>query len=153
MDSTPYLCIPTALRYRQSIGGEAAIIAYSQKLARDAAIRVAEILGTEVLENKTGTLGNCCLSNVRLPLKLEEVAALAKTQDVGKLVNNWFTSSLVRDYNTFIAIVFYGGAWWVRLSGQAYLELADFEWAGGVLKEVCARARKGEFLEPIQAKL
>jgi selenocysteine lyase/cysteine desulfurase len=153
IDNAPYLCIPTALRFRESLGGEAAIISYAQKLARDAATRVAEILGTEVLENKTGTLGNCCLSNVRLPLELDEIATLAKTKDVGGLVNNWFSSLLVREYDTFIAIIFYGGAWWIRLSGQTYLELADFEWAAEVLKEVCARALKGEFLEPARAKL
>jgi hypothetical protein len=54
---------------------------------------------------------------------------------------------LVDEYSTFIAIIFYAGAWWARLSAQVYLSMEDWEWAGNVLKEVCARVSKGEALE------
>jgi hypothetical protein len=33
------------------------------------------------------------------------------------------------------------------LSGQVYLDLEDFKWAGEVLKEMCERAGKEEFLK------
>jgi hercynylcysteine S-oxide lyase len=147
IDSAPYLCIPAALKYREQIGCEAAILNYNQTLARSAGKRVAALLGTEVLENKDGTLGNCCMSNVKLPLKLTEVQSVAKNDTVGFEVLNWITSLLVRDYGTFIAVMFYADAWWVRLSGQVYLEEKDFEWAAGVLGEICGRVLRGEFLE------
>jgi len=119
---------------------------------------VAEILGTEVLENREGSLGECCMSNVKLPVTFEEVVSLAsKTKGVerGKLekdaigskVLNWITSLLVEEYGTFMAIMWYGGAWWVRFSGQVYLEEeGDFEWAGHTLNEVCGRVGRGEFM-------
>jgi hypothetical protein len=43
--------------------------------------------------------------------------------------------------------LFYGGAFWARLSGQVYLELSDFEGLVPSLKEVCERANKGEWTE------
>jgi hypothetical protein len=69
IDNTPYLCIPAALAWRESIGGEDAIMKYCHNLARDGAKLVAKELGTEVLENATDTLGRqCMLANVRLPI-------------------------------------------------------------------------------------
>jgi selenocysteine lyase/cysteine desulfurase len=149
IDNAPYLCIPTGLKYREDrLGGEAAILQYCHNLARAGGKRVAEILGTEVLENKEETLGNCCMTNVRLPLKVKEVASIAKDEAIGIPVAQFMSKLLVQEYNTFIAFIFYGGAWWVRLSAQVYLELADFEWAAGVLKDVCGRVLDGEFVKP-----
>jgi selenocysteine lyase/cysteine desulfurase len=148
VDNAPYLCIPAALKYRESLGGEAAILKYCQSLARDGGKRAAEILDTEVLENKKGTLGDCCLTNVRLPLKFEDVAKIANDDAVGIPVAQFISALLVEEYGTFIAVIFYDGAWWVRLSGQVYLESTDFDWAAGVLKDVCGRVLKGEFLKP-----
>ncbi|QDS70696.1 hypothetical protein FKW77_001586 [Venturia effusa] len=146
IDNAPYLCIPAALEYRQKIGGEAAIRGHCHRLARSAAKIVSEALGTEVLENKEGTLGNCCMSNVRLPLPLAEIASMAKTEDVGMLIKNWIYSVLLKEFSTFMFIIWDGNAWWVRFSAQVYLEEADFEWAAKVLKEVCGRVMDGEFL-------
>lgn len=108
---------------------------------------VSEALGTEILENEEGTLGNCCMSNVKLPLPFADIASMAKTEDVGMAVLNWIYSTLVKEFNTFMAIVSYADAWWVRFSAQVYLEEEDFEWAAKVLQEVCGRVMKGEFLE------
>jgi selenocysteine lyase/cysteine desulfurase len=146
IDSTPYLCIPTALKYREALGGEATVMQYCHNLAREGGKRVADLLGTTVLENKEGTLGNCCFTNVELPLKVEEVVGVAKDEAIGIPVAQFISRALVEQYGTFIAIIFYGNAWWVRLSAQVYLELADFEWAAGVLKKVCGRVLDGEFL-------
>lgn len=146
IDNAPYLCIPAALSYREKIGGEKAILSYCHDLARKAANRAAEILGTEVMENEEGTLGDCCLSNVKLPLNPEDVIAIAKTDAVGFAVNSWLSAVMVNEYGTFMAFIFYGNAWWVRFSAQTYLELKDFEWAAAVLREVSARVLRGEFL-------
>ncbi|RDI82819.1 hypothetical protein Vi05172_g7172 [Venturia inaequalis] len=146
IDNAPYLCIPTALEYREKLGGEAAILKHCHTLARTAAKIVSEALGTEILENEEGTLGNCCMSNVKLPLSLAEITSMAKTQDVGMMVLNWIYGVLVKEFDTFIAVVWLGDCWWVRFSAQVYLEEEDFEWAAEVLKEVCRRVMKGEFL-------
>ncbi|KAF2503374.1 PLP-dependent transferase [Lophium mytilinum] len=156
IDNSPYLCIPTALKYRESIGGEKAIIAYNSALALSAAKHAAKVLGTEILENSTGTLTKCCMANVRLPLDVDAIVKVTASKgltnspaEVQSLVRDWMVERMVEEYDTFIAMMVYGGAWWVRFSGQVYLDMEDFEWAGTVLKELCGRVEKGEFvLEP-----
>jgi selenocysteine lyase/cysteine desulfurase len=152
IDNAPYLCIPAGIEYRESIGGEQAILAYCHKLAKDAAYRGAEILGTEVLDNSTQTMTNCCLTNTRLPLSYSEIEAVAvkagvKKDDVAVLVRNWMSKVLADESNTFMALFFYANAWWVRWSAQVYLELEDFEWGAKTLLELCERVKKGEFAE------
>lgn len=146
IDNGPYFCVPSAIKYRQSIGGEKAIMQYCHKLARDAGDLTAKMLGTDVMENEEGTLGNCCLRTVRLPLDLTSVQKLAGKQEVGSEVGVWLTATMVKEYHTFIALIFYNNAWWIRWSAQVYLELSDFEWGTKILAELCERVTKGEFL-------
>ncbi|KIW08712.1 hypothetical protein, variant [Verruconis gallopava] len=148
IDIAPYLCVPAAIRYRESLGGEKAILQYCHDLSRQGGDLVAKILGTKVLENEDGTLGNCCLRNVKLPLDVAEVQKIAGTDSVGSPVIVWMTATMTKEYDTFMALMFYDDAWWVRFSSQVYLELSDYEWAAKVLIELCARVKKGEFLEP-----
>ncbi|KAJ4988463.1 hypothetical protein SVAN01_06080 [Stagonosporopsis vannaccii] len=150
IDSSPYLCIPKAVEWRKDLGGEKAIVEYCTKLAQDAGQLVAKSLGTEVLDNKTKTLSQCCMSMVRLPLDFEKVqqagekAGLSR-EKVGAAVNLWLLQKMASDYNTFLQTLFYGGVWWARLSGQVYLELSDFESVVPSLQELCARATRGEW--------
>jgi selenocysteine lyase/cysteine desulfurase len=153
IDNSPYLCIPTALEWRESIGGEDIIRSYCQTLVRQAAQCVAQALGTEVMKNSTGTLGQCCLSNVRLPISLSKVQDVASQngidkEDVGIIVRDWMKKLSCEEYSTFIMIYWYGGFWWTRLSGQVYLEMKDFEWAAKTLKEMCERVENGEWAVP-----
>lgn len=148
IDNAPYLCIPAALDWRsrltwQGKSGEEAIISYCHSLAREAGRTVSSILGTEVLENAEGTLGNCNFSNVRLPLSYADVAGSNHATAVK--VAQWMAKVEVEEYNTFIATFFYAEAWWVRLSAQVYLAAEDFDWAGKTLKEVCERVKRGEW--------
>jgi len=151
MDNAPYLCIPAAIKWRESIGGEEAIREYCWTLAKEGTKKIAGLLGTEILDNSTATLTRCCMANVRLPLDVGELERLAAQSGVGKdkvgnLVRDWISRTLVNDYDTFMAAMWYGGAWWVRLSGQVYLEMEDFGWAGEVLAKVTERVAKGEWL-------
>ncbi|KAF2683942.1 PLP-dependent transferase [Lentithecium fluviatile CBS 122367] len=151
IDNAPYLCIPAAIQWRESIGGEAAIRDYCWTLAQEGTRKVAKVLGTEVLENSAGTLTRCCMANVRLPLvatKLQEMGAQAGIEkgSVGMVVRDWISRVLVDDYDTFMAAMWYGGAWWIRLSAQVYLDLDDFEWAAQVLTKVSNRAAQGEWV-------
>ncbi|EMC96603.1 hypothetical protein BAUCODRAFT_482523 [Baudoinia panamericana UAMH 10762] len=156
LDNSPYLCIPAALRWRsrlcwQGKQGEEAITAYTQHLAREAGGVVSGVLGTEVMENAEGTLGECNFSNVRLPISFVAHASSDPNQAVK--IGHWIAKVLTEEYNTFIAIIFYAEAWWVRLSSQVYLTIADFEWGGKVLQEVCQRVRKGEWQGRESSKL
>lgn len=150
IDNAPYLCIPEAIKWRESIGGEEKIRQYCWTLAKEGAEHIASVLGTEILDNDTQTLTKCCLSNVRLPIsvvKAQEVATKSglNQDEVGMLVRDWLSRTLIDDYGTFIQTLFYGGSWWSRLSGQVYLEMADFEWAAETLKAICERADRGEW--------
>jgi hercynylcysteine S-oxide lyase len=118
-DSSPNLCIPAAIAYRRDVlGGEEAIRTYCFDLARRAGQTVSRILGTEVLENDEGTLGQCCFTNVRLPLDPAQILQVADrhgeaVQDVALLgvqVRNWLSETLIKEHSVFIAItVMHGG--------------------------------------------
>lgn len=120
-------------------------MAYTLDQARKAGKLVAGILETEVLENEEGTLGNCNFSNVKLPLDFHAIAGGDGAEALK--VAQWIAKTLVEEYDTFIAIIFYANAWWVRLSAQVYLDMEDWSWAGKTLKEVCERVHKGEALK------
>lgn len=148
LDNSPYLCIPAALSWRrrlswQNLQGDDAIFAYLQHLAHRSGEIVSAHLGTKILENDAQTLGRCSFSNVLLPLSVRDLTGgdVAKAVEIGQ----WIAKVLIEEYETFIAIIFYGNAWWVRLSAQVYLTEADFEWAGRTLEEVCGRVNAGEW--------
>ncbi|KIW79292.1 hypothetical protein Z517_05904 [Fonsecaea pedrosoi CBS 271.37] len=166
VDNAPFLCLEEALRFRKEVcGGEAAIMKYCHDLAHAGGRRVAEILGTEVMDNDTHTLTKeCCLVNVRLPLEVSDddnddrvqpmgnnsesapdsTAADSPQRVVAKVprghvptVTNFFASNCVTEHSTFIAFIFYHNAWWARFSAQVYLEMEDFEYGAHVIEALC----------------
>lgn len=159
IDNAPYLCVKDSIKWREDVlGGEARILEYQQKLAKEGGERVAEILGTEMMDNSGGTLSNCAMVNVALPLTIRqdgEAATNGATEgpkpgypvihqkDV-YTVTQWMLQSLMNDHNTFVAMVVHRSRWWARLSAQVYLSMEDFEWAGKTLGEVCERTRSLE---------
>jgi hypothetical protein len=153
IDYTPYLCVPAAIEFREKIcGGEGAIRDYCYELARVGGKRVADILGTEVMKNKSGSFSQCYFANVKLPFTIREHNELSDTDpadsigpaDVGSLLL-WLRDTAVTELDTYLQMAYHSGYMWIRLSGQIYLELNDFEWVGPKLKELCDRGRKGEF--------
>jgi selenocysteine lyase/cysteine desulfurase len=150
MDNAPYLCVPAALKWRENLGGEEVIRGYCQKLVQEGAKLVAKELGTDVLENQTGSLGKCMLANIRLPIeakKAREFAAQAGIEeaDVGSAVRDWLGKTLIDEYGTFVQSLFYAGVWWARLSGQVYLDMDDMQWGAQTLKKICERVNAGEW--------
>ncbi|TVY78146.1 Hercynylcysteine sulfoxide lyase [Lachnellula suecica] len=150
IDNTNYLVVGEAIKWREEVcGGEKAIMEYNSNLAREAGQAVAKILGTKVLDNDEHTLTDCCLVNVLLPMEVSESAiqgtTTVKPAHTSK-VTLWLQTTLIDEFKTFLAISFFQGQWWVRLSGQVYLDITDFEWAGEKLKEICERIGKEEFL-------
>ena len=167
LDNAPYLCVKDSIQWRAEVlGGEDRILDYLHDLARRGGERAAAILGTKILENDERTLVRCAMVNVALPLAVgvgdtaDDGAELTEAQlerepgleslpvvphAAASAVANWMERVLIDDHNTFIIIYTYRGRFWVRLSAQVYLELDDFEWAGQMLKSVCARAAAGEY--------
>lgn len=138
IDNTPYCCIPAALEFRAKIcGGETKIRDYCFDLAEKGAARMAEILETEALESRS----RCCFATVRLPLTVEELDAGSENAAVAK----WMQELTPMEYETYIPIKFYAGAFWCRISAQIYLTVTDFEWAAATLLKICDRARLREW--------
>ncbi|EME87100.1 uncharacterized protein MYCFIDRAFT_187044 [Pseudocercospora fijiensis CIRAD86] len=157
LDNSPYLCVPAALEWRsrltwQGKKGEDAIMQYSWQLARRAGEIVSRALNTEVMESAEGTLGkDINFANVALPIDFEKDA----NGDMGIAIEiaQWLSNVLVEEYDTFLAVMVHGGKFWTRLSAQVYLIEGDFEWAGKTLKEVCERARGGEWKSGRQSNI
>ncbi|KAK4188877.1 putative L-cysteine desulfhydrase [Podospora australis] len=148
VDNAPYLCVKDSIKWRAEVlGGEDRIISTLISMAKEGGKRVAEILGTEVLDNESQTLTNCAMFNVALPLSVDTAKkdgehVVPKSEALA--VHGWILKTLLDEYDTFVACFVYHGRFWVRLSAQVYLELEDFEWAAETLKKVVARVVKGE---------
>lgn len=150
VDQTPYLCVSEAIKFREgTCGGEERIRDYCFKLARDGGGIIATTLGTEIMENSQKTLGRCCFTNVRLPLNFHRAGTSEDEHHLnagdGPNIVQWLMDRAMCEYNTWIPGKFYGGAAWVRLSAQIYLEIKDFEWAATVLHTLCKRIIEGEW--------
>ena len=137
VDATPYLCVPAALKFRQDIGGEDAIIKYCNTLAFEGGEAVAKILGTEIMAPDPEAVdgGRCPMINIRLPL-----LPIPKTEV--ETVYNTFTKEVGIRENTFVQVYVHNAHWWVRISAQVYLEMKDFVWIAGVLKKECEKVNE-----------
>lgn len=149
VDSSNYACVAEAIKWRDEVcGGEKSIIEYNKNLALEGGKVAAKILGTEILDNSTHTLTDCCLVNFPLPLKAsaEKIPGMNTFQPEDQVkVIQWMFETMMEEYKTYIPILPFQGGWWARLSGQVYLDMADFEWAGHTLKELCERVGRGEY--------
>ncbi|KAK3339708.1 aminotransferase family protein-like protein [Lasiosphaeria hispida] len=149
VDVTPYLLIPAALRFREEVcGGEGPIRAYCARIARQGGDIVADTLGTEVLDNKSGSLRwGSAFANVRLPIPVVEGRDVEGALSVADLepALEWLFTIAAKEYDTYFQTFFFQGVLWTRLSAQVYLDLDDFSWAGITLKELSARLRSGEW--------
>lgn len=141
VDNASLLCVPAALEFRRTVcGGEDAIMSYCWDLARKGGLAAARVLGTEVMDNEEGTLTRqSSMVMVRLPIEVCDVKAGTAGVPIEQAprVQAWICETLVKKYDTFIAIIWYKGRWWARFSAQIYLEESDFVWGANVLKEVC----------------
>jgi selenocysteine lyase/cysteine desulfurase len=144
MDHSSYCCVPAAIQFRKTVcGGEGEILKYCWNLAARGGQRVADILGTEIMANKSGSLAKCCFSTIKLPIVLRDgEGALVKGEfhsgDASK-IKSWLNKTAYKEFDTYLQIDSHAGAMWVRLSAQIYLELQDYEWLGPKLKELCHR--------------
>ncbi|KAF7943186.1 hypothetical protein EAE96_011123 [Botrytis aclada] len=157
IDPTPYLCTPEALKFRAEVcGGEKNIREHCQKLTLAGGQSMAEILHTSILENETSSINQCCFVNVRLPFKIVQPTEHAgnmpgydfitiRAVDASKIAK-WIEEVSVKEYDMMFMTKHYSGALWVRISGQVYLEVQDFQWAAYRLRELSLRVERGDWM-------
>jgi selenocysteine lyase/cysteine desulfurase len=153
-DNAPYLCVKDSIAWRRDVlGGEEKIMEYLWDLSKKGIQYVADVLGTEILENSKCTLTNCAMANVALPIWIGEKSQGA-TEDHGVVSGEdhdkafqWMARTLVDDYKTFMALFVMGNRYWVRISAQVYLDMEDYKIAGKILKRLSERVSKKEYLE------
>ncbi|OWP00692.1 aminotransferase family protein (LolT) [Marssonina coronariae] len=143
IDYTPYMCIPAALDFRRSVcGGETRIREYCFDVARRGGDAMAAILGTSVMTTPTQTMRQCAFANVELPVTLssgQDEPGDLPIEEAGA-VAAWLRETAVREMDTYLQTAVHGGKLWVRLSGQIYLEVGDFEWVAHRLGPLCRTA-------------
>ncbi|TQV94179.1 hypothetical protein V2A60_002765 [Cordyceps javanica] len=151
-DRSQEIVTKDAIAWRRDVcGGEDRIMAYLWDLNKKGSKYVAQELGTEVLENKKGTLTNCAMANVALPIWLGDKGAAARDGDVALpeddagSAHQWMMKTQKDDYRTLMPLFALGGRVWVRLSSQIYLDMKDYEYAAKVLKDLIRRVSEGEY--------
>ena len=114
-DPTAYMALYDTIQFRKALG-EARIQQYSHDLACRAAVRVAEIWGTNVLfnEKRTGAL-----SCVRMPPPADKNPELTLR----------VTNRILAESPVFVVWFLFSGVCYTRLSANIYNELSDFEFA------------------------
>lgn len=134
IDFGPYVTLPDAIQFRHWLGGEDAINGYCHELAMRGGKRVAELLGTEVMD-KTGEL---TLNMVNIGLPLPEGSGPTR----GRWIYDQLVEGLLRKGNCYAASFYHDGKWWTRCSAQVYNDMSDFEQVALAYKGLCAQIRK-----------
>ncbi|RPD59986.1 PLP-dependent transferase [Lentinus tigrinus ALCF2SS1-7] len=140
MDETQFITVPDALAFREWLGGEKAIYDYCHQLAMDGGKKLAEVVGTRVLD-EDGEL-TATMSNVQLPLPVEKKRGEVYTTEQLYQINNFLKEKLLKEWKTYAAHYWHNGAWWCRCSAQVFNELSDFEYLGKAFNAVCKEAEE-----------
>ncbi|KAL1706955.1 pyridoxal phosphate-dependent transferase [Schizophyllum commune] len=145
IDWSNFFTIPAALQFRAWLGGEAAINAYTHKLAFEGGKRIAEILQTEMMYPDEGSGMELSMVNVALPLPaFGKVIGPGAGGEISKeeyafqmKVQGLIQRKLLEERNLGPTRYYHNGRLWLRISGQVWLEMEDFEKVGWGVKEVC----------------
>ncbi|KAI0649148.1 PLP-dependent transferase [Trametes meyenii] len=139
-DETPYITVSEALAFREWLGGEKAINGYCHQLALDGSKRLAEVLGTRVLDESGELTLN--MPNVQLPLPVEKTPGEVYTPVQLQKINAALRDGLLKEWKTYGAHYFHAGAWWTRCSAQVYNEVSDFEYLGKAFNALCKEIKE-----------
>lgn len=137
MDYSSYMTVAAALKFREDVGGEEAIMSYNHQLAIEGGNYMANVLGTEVLQ-AADQIAN--MVDVRLPIHNPDNPTL--------LGNFWIDTLLTRFPQVFAPAYKHGGQWWIRISAQIYNDLDDFEELGNVYSTICSEINGNNSTSP-----
>lgn len=145
IDNTNYAVVKDAIAWREEVcGGEGAITDYTTKLAKEGGKRALDILGTEMLENPEGTLSNCAMVNLLVPIPIGDGENQLKEKYIS-VVRNWMLETMIAEHSTYLQVYGFQGQVWARFSAQIYLEVEDFEWGATLLKDLSVQVlEKGD---------
>ena len=159
-DDSQISCLPTALQFRREVcGGEEAIMTYCRELVNEAGDMLAKSLGTEVLQENNlkpgekSKMRDLSMVTLRLPIgyvkgddatNLPGAWGTIKAKDWGRVTAH-FQRRLMADYKAWLPIFPYGDWLWVRISGQVYLDMSDFEWFKDVIRTLCEEVARKEY--------
>ena len=153
-DASAWLAVKDALAYREAVlGGEERIMQYLVRLNKAGGQQIAERLGTFVLDNSKGTMTDCALCNVALPLWLDARGAGAKESDVVLPVEaldramGWIFKLLMEQYKTSMPPFILGKRFFLRVSAQVYLDLKDYDFAAVIAEDIVRGIRDKRYLE------
>ncbi|PVF97291.1 PLP-dependent transferase [Serendipita vermifera] len=145
IDYTPYLSVNAALDFREKIGGEKRIQDYCHRVARDGGKRMAQILGTKLMDERDEF--TACMVDVMLPYPRQASSKEGHTIAIGiqrKLLQDWHCISSVYWHDEFL---------WTRGSGQIWLEVSDFEYVARALLSICQTLLEGAEKAPADVKV
>lgn len=106
---------------------------YTHEMAVKGGALVAEILGTSVMENSEGTL-TASMVNVELPLKESKYS----DSETERLI----IEKMIYEHNCLAPAYKHNGKWWVRFSGQIYIDLDDFKYGAKAIQQICNELQK-----------
>ncbi|KAM0752245.1 PLP-dependent transferase [Meredithblackwellia eburnea MCA 4105] len=145
IDWSHFLSLPSALEFRKNVcGGEKRIYDWCHALAKEGGRLVAEVLGTDTMENLEGEgelVGT--MINVRIPVTHPGPQVPAEqAREILAKQRIFLMKTQIDEYSTMVPVFTHAGKWWTRLSAQVYNEKQDFRDIAKVLKEVCDRCEK-----------
>ncbi|KAF5364459.1 hypothetical protein D9758_010700 [Tetrapyrgos nigripes] len=148
IDFIPYLSVIPALQFRSWLGGEKKINDYCRKIAKEGARKMAEIFGLGEGEWGIGE-EELELNMVNIPFPFPPSASF--TPLVNKQIDTLFRKKMLLERNMFVVDWYHNGKWWVRCSGQVFLEIEDFEVARAVV-DVCKEITEELALDKLEGK-
>ncbi|KAG9315188.1 pyridoxal phosphate-dependent transferase [Chiua virens] len=132
IDYAPYLSIEAAMDFREWLGGERKINEYTHTLAIAGGKRLAERLGTSVLDPDGELTLN--MVNVELPLPGD----IEYSEEIHEII----MKNLLVEWQTFVPAFRHNERWWVRCSAQIWNEISDFDLIANALKDTCAKVKE-----------
>ncbi|KAJ3935050.1 MAG: pyridoxal phosphate-dependent transferase [Lentinula lateritia] len=127
IDFVPYISASCALDFRAWLGGEHVINDYCHRIALEGGKRLAQILGTEIIDQGQDFQFTLSMVNVAVPFPPTMSSAFE--------IDMAFRRKLLIKRKIYPAFFYHNGKWWIRCSAQIWSQVEDFEVLGEAILE------------------